>query len=257
MAKIKNTVLILCSGIFVIPFTGCKKTAGSGGSSSIKGEVTGIKAPGSPKQEITYITCAEGAIIDDNDYLLLNTPGGANYYIWFDNTNWLGGDPGLSGRTGIKVTYDFTQSNTTIATNMASAIELIANDDFSVSVSNDIVTILCNDFGSVPDAEDVNSPFLIDVEQQGSGGTTGSQKYLPVADERVFLIYGDEDFYSEDVRTDVNGNYQFRNLQRGSYTVYVFSEDSGGSSAVTSKSTSLEIKKNKEAADAGEIQIIY
>lgn len=257
MIGIKKLIVIFCGGIIVLFTVGCKKTAGSGGSSSIKGKVSGVKASGNPKQEVTYITCVEGAIIDDNDYILLNSPGGTNYYIWFDNTNWTGGDPGLTGRTGIKVIYDFTQSNTTVATNVLSAIEMIAGNDFSVSVSNDILTVTCKEFGSVPDAEDVNSPLLIDIEQQGSGGTVGSQEYVPVVDERVFLIYGDEEFYSEDVRTDANGNFQFKNLLKGKYTIYVFSEENSSTSSIISQTASVEITKNKEVVNAGEIQIVY
>ncbi|MDG1659240.1 MAG: hypothetical protein P8H56_11705, partial [Crocinitomicaceae bacterium] len=34
-----------------------------------------------------------------------------------------------------------------------------------------------------------------------------------------------EDFYSESVRTDANGNYQFKGLTEGDYTIYALSLD--------------------------------
>lgn len=206
--------------------------------------------------EIFHITCTEGAIIDDNDYLLLNTPDGTGYYLWFDNTNWLGGDPGLSGRTGIKVVYDFYESNATIAANVADAIQTMAGSDYIISVSNDIVTLTCSQNGSVVDAEDINSPLSIDVENQGKGGTSGiSSIEIPAADERVYIIYGDEDFYSESVRTDADGTFQFKGLRKGNYRVYVFSTDTIDQSVVQVE-VNTEISKNKTVVDAGTLNII-
>lgn len=47
-------------------------------------------------------------------------------------------------------------------------------------------------------------------------------------DEDVFLIRGDDQYYSDDVKTDVDGWYRFDELPIGHYTVYGVSEDSTG-----------------------------
>lgn len=241
----------------------CSKDPGSGGTSSIKGNVHGLilSSGGSsdPVAEVTTVICAEGAVIDDNDYWLLNSPNGNLYYIWYDNTNWVGGDPSLAGRTGIKVTYDFNQTNVTVANSTVAAIQSVAGNDFSISQNADILTITCTDFGQVADAEDINSPMAIDVQQQGSGGISSGVTGVegPIADERVYLIYGEEDFYSEDVRTDADGNYQFKGLRKGEYRVYVFSADTTNPNGfLTQVESAVTITKNKQVVDAGQLYMI-
>ena len=253
----------------LIAITSCKKSAGPGGTSSITGNVSGIiidESSGDPaEREVTYVFCThadgvDGSILDNSDYFLLNTPtGGTNYYVWYENTNWPGQDPGLSGRTGIKVTYSNSESNVTIAANTATAIAAIASTDFAVSVSNDIVTITNNATGEVPDADEVNTPFIIDVQNQGKNANAGtSDSYeAPIADERVYIIYGDEDFYSESVRTDADGNYQFKGLAKGTYRIFAFSIDTlTPNNSLYEQEVSVEITKNKQVVSAPDLFIV-
>ena len=250
---------ILAAGLML--FSACSKAPGQGGNSSITGNLRGFIGGSSgddPRQEVTTVTFTEGALIDDNTYWLLNAPNGNLYYIWYDNTNWLGNDPALSGRTGIQVIYDFTQSNTTIATNTMTALQGATGSDFSYTINGDIITITAAENGNVADAEDMATPFAIDVLQQGKDGTSGDVGgEAPIADERVYLICGDEDFYSESVRTDSEGNYQFRGLRKGSYKVFAFSVDTTSSSGLlTQLEVSAEITKNKEVVQAPQLNII-
>lgn len=242
--------------IISVIIVSCSKE-GSGGTSSIKGKVLMNEiASTSAEAELFHITCTEGAIIDDNDYILLNTPSGNGYYVWFDNTNWLGGDPALSGRTGIKVIYNYSESNATIAANTAAAINTMASGDYSISVNNDIITLTCTSTGSCVDAEDVNSPLIIDIENQGKGGGSGvNPNSVPAVDERVYLIYGDEDFYSESVRTDADGSFQFKGLRKGGYRIYTFSFDTITNSIIQVE-VNATINKNKSVVDAGTLNII-
>lgn len=250
----KKIITLIALGTFAIA---CSKE-GSGGTSSIKGKVYMNEInSGNSEAEILHITCTEGALIDDNDYILLNTPSGSAYYVWFDNTNWLGGDPALSGRTGIKVIYDFTESNATIASNTADAISTIAGADYIISVDNDIITLTCTDPGECVDAEDINSPLMIDIENQGKDSDSGLiyANDVPAVNEHVFIIYGDEDFYSESVRTDAEGNFQFKGLRKGNYKVYTFSYDTLSNMMVQIE-LSANIEKNKSVVDAGTMNII-
>ena len=48
----------------------------------------------------------------------------------------------------------------------------------------------------------------------------------PGADEDVYIVYGDDLSYSERIRTNYNGVYEFKYLREGDYTIYVYSEDS-------------------------------
>ena len=109
----KKQIVILFSLALIFFTIGCKKVAGPGGNSSIKGNVQGtfIGNNNPAEKEVTSIICnhangVSGSILDNSDYFLINTPGNStNYYVWYENTNWLGQDPALQGRTAIKVTY--------------------------------------------------------------------------------------------------------------------------------------------------------
>ena len=44
----------------------------------------------------------------------------------------------------------------------------------------------------------------------------------------VFIIYGDDEIYSDDFKTNYDGSYQFKYLRTGDYTVYAYSKDTTG-----------------------------
>lgn len=262
----KKHIIILSGLILVSLAFGCKKVAGPGGTSSIKGNVQGtfIGSNNAAEQEVTSIIInhangVSGSILDNSDYFLLNTPGNTtNYYVWYENTNWLGQDPALQGRTAIKVTYSNSESNVTIATNTAAAILAIAGGDFDVVRTNDVVVVTNKTAGEVSDANDVNTPFVIDILNQGKNASSASNSYTgPVVDERVYIVYGDEDFYGEDVRTDAQGNYQFIGLAKGNYRVFTYSIDTLSSNFTLKQiETSVEITKNKEVVSTPNLNVV-
>ncbi len=45
-----------------------------------------------------------------------------------------------------------------------------------------------------------------------------------VGDTRVYIAYGNHTWADDDVRTSYNGEYAFRGLQKGKYTLWVFSQ---------------------------------
>jgi hypothetical protein len=55
---------------------------------------------------------------------------------------------------------------------------------------------------------------------------TNLKGIYPAADEEVFIIYGDDFSYSERIRTNYEGIYEFKYLRPGDYTIYVYSKDS-------------------------------
>lgn len=51
----------------------------------------------------------------------------------------------------------------------------------------------------------------------------------PAADERVYIIYGpDNTIYDDDFDTSYDGYYEFKYLQKGTYRIFVYTEDSAG-----------------------------
>lgn len=258
----KIAIAILLGGL--VSLTACKKEEGSGGTSAITGNVSGrtysTNGGNSAEQEITQIIIPHGSDINDAEYVLLNTPnGGTLYYLWFKWNSGVQPDPGLAGRTGIQVTYDFTESNATVAANALAALNAAASTDFTFSLNNDIITLTNIATGEVTDADELSSNILIDIQNQGQGATAGGTSYVegPVVDERVYLVYGDEGYYSESVRTDAEGNYRFSDLNRGTYTVFAFSEDTlnlGGT--LTQVETTVEIVNKKEIVEAADLNIV-
>ena len=51
------------------------------------------------------------------------------------------------------------------------------------------------------------------------------QDTLPAADEDVFIVYGNHVSPDDKVATNYDGDFEFRNLRSGEYTLYVYSKD--------------------------------
>jgi hypothetical protein len=67
-------------------------------------------------------------------------------------------------------------------------------------------------------------------------------------EQEVYIIYNNEDFYSDRIRTQEDGTYVFPNLLIGSYTVYVYSEN------IYTNSTNKLVKKLEvEITEKGQV----
>jgi hypothetical protein len=86
-----------------------------------------------------------------------------------------------------------------------------------------------------------------------------SQATVPAADEDVFIIYGDHTSPDERVNTNYNGEFEFRDLRPGDYTIYVYSRDTTGDPLAHPTrmpiTIAAEITDRKQAVDAGELTI--
>ncbi len=105
------------------------------------------------------------------------------------------------------------------------------------------------------------------VEGSGGGATIKGlikeQKYnalgniiaeYPAADVDVYLIYGtDDQFYDEDVKTSYDGSFVFKYLQKGTYTVFVYEDDSTEPSGKNVVKKTFEITEKGEVKDLGTI----
>lgn len=77
-------------------------------------------------------------------------------------------------------------------------------------------------------------------------------------EQRVYLIYGDDEVFSDDTRTHYDGTYRFENLKKGKYTVYAYSRDTtfqAPSGYIPVKKT-VEITKNNQHIILDNIVII-
>jgi len=78
----------------------------------------------------------------------------------------------------------------------------------------------------------------------------------PAPDQNVFIIYGDgSTFYDDDISTSYDGTFEFRYLQKGRYSVFVYEDCATCLSGKKEKISTVEITKNNQILDLGTIYI--
>jgi len=197
--------------------------------------------------EITEIFFTNGDEVEHGEYWILNNPTSLpQYYIYYDNPTWINpSDPGLSGRTGIEVSFNYSDSNVEIAQATFDAVNAAASVYFWLDLNVDVITVTNLNFGAATDADEVSSPFEFNVINQGKNES--SQNAINAVDEKVFLVYGDNKVYGETTRTGGDGVYQFGGLKKGNYSVYVPSKDTtnGTGSVQINESITIDAKKSQ------------
>jgi len=249
----KQSFLLL---LLIVVFASCKKIEGPGGTSAIRGQLTGQDYSFGDK-EITTISFTSGATIEHGDYWLLNSTDNSKlYYIYYTNPNWISSaDPQLQGRTGIAVSFNYSDNNLEIAQQTLASIQQLSGLPFSLSLSQDILTISESTNGEVVDANDYSTPFTVDVSNQGTPNTLGQS--FGRGDERIYIIYGQNAHSSNSVRTDENGMFSFEGLQKGNYTIYALSEDTLQNGKFNKISKTVQITDKKQLVDAGDFHVYY
>lgn len=238
----------------LIVLSGCSKTEGPGGTSSITGFVKSQNHQNG-QQEITEIIFVGGLTVEHGDYWVLNsTIGEKQYYIYYDNPTWVSeADPFLEGRTGIAVEFNYSDSNVEIAANTLAELSAEADNQFTFTRNVDVVTITNKRMGEVADCDKITSPFEFNTDKQGKNSTL--KTLYPAIDEKVYLVYGDQEVYGDLTRTGGDGEYQFNELMPGNYTVYSISKDTlaGGTLKVLQ---TVEITDKKSVVTASDIHIL-
>lgn len=110
-----------------------------------------------------------------------------------------------------------------------------------------------------------NSSIKGKVSVKMYNSSTGSfDKTLIGADEEVYIIYGEEVSYGDRIRTDYEGDFEFKYLRKGKYKVYLYSIDSVAylgppvnfNAPKVAVVKELEITGKKQTVDAGTITIL-
>lgn len=85
--------------------------------------------------------------------------------------------------------------------------------------------------------------------------TGGNQGEYNAPDYDVYIIYGDDDdIYDDDVKTNFDGTFEFKNLRKGSYRVFAYTTDATEASGVRAVFKSADIGKD-ETVDVGTIEV--
>lgn len=82
----------------------------------------------------------------------------------------------------------------------------------------------------------------------------------PLIDARVYIIYGDHDFYDDDVRTGPDGLFVFNWLREGDYKVYAVTEcdnscDEGCSGDLKAVYASANLSGKDEVVNVGTLNV--
>ena len=85
--------------------------------------------------------------------------------------------------------------------------------------------------------------------------TGANQGEYDVPDYDVFIIYGDDDdIYDDDMKTNFDGTFEFKNLRQGNYRIFAYTVDANEASGVKPVFKSAELGKN-ETVDVGTIEV--
>lgn len=87
-------------------------------------------------------------------------------------------------------------------------------------------------------------------------GQLESEYYL--AEQRVYIVFGDDDFYSDEIRTDYTGKFKFSYLYAGDYTVYTYGECSPVEDCISDLKTVLltvTILKNGDIVETSDLVV--
>jgi hypothetical protein len=95
------------------------------------------------------------------------------------------------------------------------------------------------------------------VKDYNSTFTAINAEYYAI-EEDVYIVYGDNDVYSDRFRTHYNGSYVFTNLKKGKYHVYAYSKDSTftAPSGLIPIMKTIEIKSNNQTIIVEDIVIL-
>lgn len=242
----QRKIWMLLIALTVVCFVGCEKEEGTGGTGKISGTLV-VK---------TY----------DKDFRILQDESPAvdeDVFIVFGDENVVGDKTSTNFNGNFEFSF-LRQGDYTIFYSSEDSLSPIGNDKESmlkVTLSK----------GKNLDLGDLVQYKSIDYDD-GASVIKGrvlqinywKQSVYPhlitrdttVAQElEVYLTFGDDNFYSERIRTQDDGSFAFNNLIKGDYRVFLYSEDvSGGEAKVVVDSNTL-IAEHGQVVDLGDLFI--
>ncbi|MDL2222502.1 hypothetical protein LJB98_00205 [Bacteroidales bacterium OttesenSCG-928-M11] len=103
----------------------------------------------------------------------------------------------------------------------------------------------CND-GEGPGGSSSLEGYVYEVRHP-SGNSLFPADTFPAVKHDVYIVYGDDDYFGDDIETNDNGFYKFDYLRKGNYTVYAYTTyDDGTRESVSQK---VKVSGNTNKAD--------
>jgi hypothetical protein len=194
-------------------FYSCKKDSGEGGTAQIKGKVLAGNYF-SPN----VVPTEEDAVTNERVYIIYGNGNAVNDDV---RTSYDGSFNFRFLRKGIYQVFTYSLNPAlpnTSETVFSKTIEITKKDQ-TIDIGNWIIYKEADDDGSSTIvgkvyAKKYNSTFT----------SLLSEYYAP--DEDVYIIYGDNTSYNERIRSSFDGTFEFKNLRKGLYKIFVYSDDS-------------------------------
>ncbi|MFO7656970.1 MAG: hypothetical protein R6W78_07875 [Bacteroidales bacterium] len=207
---------LYCIGVLIALFISCSNEEGEGGNSVITGKVF------TKVYNNTYTTLIDSFYTPDVDVFILY--GDNEIYNDDIATNWDGRYRFEYLRKGNYKIFAYSDDTTG---QYGSGIKPVMVD-VKIKSNNEIVTAADIVVLETMDYDDGTSSITgkVFVRDFNNERTTLLAEYYG-ADERVFIVYGNDKFHFNDVRTHHDGTYQFSNLVKGTYIVYSLTDPTG------------------------------
>jgi hypothetical protein len=191
----------------------CSKEEGEGGNSVITGKVL------AKVYNNTFTHLLDSFYKPDVDVYIIY--GNDETYSDHYSTNWDGSYRFEYLRKGDYKVYVYSiETSGNSGSGMAPVL-------FDVNISGNNKTVTVDDLVTVEtcDYDDGTSTITgkVYVLDYNAERDTELARYFG-ADEDVFIVYGDDPFYFDNVKTYHDGTFQFNNLVKGTYTVYALSD---------------------------------
>jgi hypothetical protein len=244
----RSRLCFIAIGFFVSVFlmTGCKKEPGKGGRAAITGKLLAGNYY-SPEAPVT----SEDGEADERVYLVYGDKEN------FDDDVRTSHDGSFEFKYLRKGTYkifaySMDPENGSLSQRVP-VVRTIEIDERKQSYNLDDLIVYkdagkggCSSIKGKVYVRDYNSNFTVLTGQYYSG------------DEVVYIKYGNEASYSDRIRTAYDGSFEFKNLRKGNYEVFIYSKDSTQTSPSGNVPVvrSVEINAKNQNIDLGDIVII-
>lgn len=235
----KLSLLLFCAAAFL---SACKKEEGFGGNSTIRGK-------------LTYVVYNE----EFNNFQGSSPAMDKDVYILFGNETANGDNVKTSSDGTFE--FNFLQPGDYTIYAYSDTVESVSLGKFPRKMTISI---------SKGQTKDVGNFYISKTLEYNEGSATikgvlmvknytkgfGILKDItPGQDEDVYLAYNGHKYYDERNRTFYDGTFVFRNLIKGTYKIYAYSDDYYGSSAMVPVLKEVVIDRDNQVVDLDTIYV--
>ena len=211
--KIKLATLRLFNAVLIVALLGsCTKEEGFGGNSSIVGYLKTKVYNEDFSQKIE-----EHYTADEYVYIIFGEDEGYSERV---KTNYDGAFVFKYLKKGNYKVFAYSKDKANPQDNsvLAKIKEINISESKSIVYSDDIII----DDNLPKEKGQATITGKVFVKKTKNGKVVAEYYGM---DERVYLVFGDEINYQDQVKTNYNGEFQFKGLNIGTYTLYCYSKD--------------------------------